>query len=267
MRRFASLAVAAFVMSGCGVRFVRHDLEQTFSREEARIRSALHPVTVATHEDRFPRVLRMPIDVRAPSDSALIIVLREDVPLWELRQVLGSQQASLLWEWRRRGVRSRATPVVSYFEDDPAGFNVIRSLTVDEISRPSSNFFLNLLDVKRREDNIPRERDIYIVRPGETSRIITKSELYPAGFDEQGRYRTHYEWLTIPAPAGSRLRCGAYPAFVYVLPADPGCANSVGGYASLRDLDSRTRMATLSYGHVIVLALLVAVAIGAIARN
>jgi hypothetical protein len=268
------LALAATViLSAACIRTARHVLVQDFSRPAERLRAAVQPLTVSVQEQGDPRDVRMTVEVHAPKDSAIVLVLRERVLTKSaVADVLKGQAASIRAEWNRRGQEDTLVPFLTYRSIGDGRSIVIDSLRVEALSRPAgkslSTVLLNFGGREQRKlDSIRGDPLFLIVRPHEDVRVKTHAFIAPDGFNEDGKYRIHLEWVAVPAGKNTTFRCGAFPPTVIVSTTDPTCANNPPGYPAIRDLDSRTKMVSVNYLYVAGVATVLAILVLAVGRS
>lgn len=236
-------------------RTTRSVLVQDFDRPEARIRATVFPDMNTRQSSQRPRALRSMVEIHATRDSAVIVVTRQSVPESELRQLFGDRAWSLDWYFAENPLRILA-PLVSYFEHSGHGRNVVDSLHIVRIETARR------WPLGWQEDTQltyqAKSKNILIVRPGAKIRIRTYAHLSPPGVNEDSRYRAHYEWFSVPAPEGTRFRCGEFPqSNVFATPGSHPDCNAPSGFPAVRNLDARTKMIrpSLAYGTAFVAVL------------
>lgn len=156
----------------------------------------LSPVSAATvtlMNTNDARSFDIDVDVKSTADSALLIVLRDDVSLDELKPQLGSNGIEHVRRSQREAPSNMALPLIDVSAEGswkPLKKNITSVLVKSLSGRclPSSD----------------SNKDRYVViRPSSTMTLRVRQIVYPVPEARNGRYRVRVNWISFPAESSA----------------------------------------------------------------
>jgi hypothetical protein len=247
----AARFLAGVLLWGTSTGCYRQLLVHEFSDPELRLRSPLHPTTVSDQPKGGGGPYAFTINVYAPWDSAVVLVLRSDVPIDDLEPVIGDAGTQHVKDAMLPVVISHAPPVVTVFEER-GKTQISSAIRATRISYLRPQLWASrVFHEDRRSRPIDQAERFLVVRPGEVARLFVSADIVPnAKGKRDERVRVMFRWLTVPAEPAEVTTCGQHPVLLssdWGLPPRLACGALAGHGTMPRSVDAAARIVRINY--------------------
>jgi hypothetical protein len=245
---------AALIALTCSFGCTRQYMVNSFSRPEQRLRAPVLPETNNREELGEDKPLYVTVNVSAPVDSAVILVLRPRVPIASLKRVIGDDGLASVRRSRGRAPTfedATYAPALLSLYAMSGGDNLLDDLMGRQVSWSApQNWTIRFTIDRRYQRDLVASDTFIVVRPGEELRLRLVANPGYEPSVEDGQYRARYQWITVPLRRPGGTDCGRDPLVYDYGARNPlviSCQSLNGDGAMAREINATTRSVRLNY--------------------